>query len=113
MLNRFILIVVLVPIAVVLIALAVANRGLVPFTFDPFDPGNAALTIQVPLFILLFLAIALGMVVGSTATWLKQGRYRRMARQRGLEAQAARDAAARKAKTVQPVSGTGLARLGS
>ncbi len=113
MLNRFILVVVLAPIAVVLIALAVANRGAVPFTFDPFDPGNPALTIQAPLFIMLFVAFGLGMIVGSIATWLKQGRYRKMSRQRGLEAQAARDAAARKAKAPQPATGTALARSGS
>lgn len=113
MLNRFILVVVLAPIAIVLIALAVANRGAVAFTFDPFDPGDPALTIQAPLFIMLFLAVGLGMIVGSIATWLKQGHYRKMARQRGLEAQAARDAAARKAEAAQPATGTALARGGS
>ena len=36
-----------------------------------------------PLFVLLFAALGLGMIVGSLATWLKQGRYRKLARQRG------------------------------
>ena len=36
---------------------------------------------------LLLLALALGMVVGSFATWLRQGRYRKLARQRGQEAE--------------------------
>ena len=97
MFNRFILVVVLVPLAVVLIALAVANRAPVAFTLDPFNPGNPALTLQLPLFFLLFAALAIGMVIGSLATWFKQGHYRKLARQRGLEAQAARDAAARQA----------------
>ncbi len=95
MLNRIILVVVLVPLAVVLVALAVANRGAVPFTLDPFNPGNPALTAAVPLFIPIFVALALGLIVGSTVTWLKQGHYRKLARQRGLEAQAARDAMTR------------------
>lgn len=95
MFNRIILVVVFVPLAVILIALAVANRGLTAFTVDPFNPGNPALTIETPLFFLLFAALALGMVVGSTATWMRQGRYRKAARQRGLEAQAMRDAVAR------------------
>jgi len=98
MFNRFLVILVFVPIAIVLIALAVANRGPATFTLDPFNPGNPALTIQTPLFILLFAALAIGMIVGSVATWIKQGRYRKAARQRGLEAQAARDAAARDAQ---------------
>ncbi|WP_367716312.1 lipopolysaccharide assembly protein LapA domain-containing protein [Nitratireductor sp. GISD-1A_MAKvit] len=85
MANRIILVLILVPLAVVIIALAVANRALVPFTIDPFNPGNPALTIQWPLFVYLFLAIGLGMVVGSIATWLRQGRYRRDARARRKE----------------------------
>ena len=73
MFNRFILVVVFVPLAIILIALAVANRGPVAFTLDPFHPGNPALTLNLPLFIFLFLALAIGMVVGSLATWVKQG----------------------------------------
>ena len=92
MVNRFILIVVLVPLAIILIALAVANRGAATFTLDPFNPGNPALTLEIPLFVLLFLALGLGMIVGSLATWVKQGRYRRIARQRSLEAEALRKA---------------------
>ncbi|RVC53047.1 DUF1049 domain-containing protein, partial [Mesorhizobium sp. M00.F.Ca.ET.038.03.1.1] len=36
-----------------------------------------------------------GMVVGSMATWVKQGRYRKLARQRGLEAENLRQAVSR------------------
>jgi uncharacterized integral membrane protein len=95
MFNRFMLVVVLVPVAVILIALAVANRGPVAFTLDPFHPGNPALTLTLPLFIFLFLAIAIGMVVGSMATWVKQGHYRKLARQRGIEAENLRQAVSR------------------
>ena len=56
MYNRFVLIVVFVPLAIILIALAVANRELVAFTLDPFNPGNPALTLKLPLFVFLFLA---------------------------------------------------------
>ncbi|MEO9339421.1 LapA family protein [Mesorhizobium sp. SB112] len=96
MFNRFLLIVVFVPLAIVLIALAVANRASVPFTLDPFNPGNPALTLQMPLFVLLFAAIVVGLLIGSMATWFKQGRYRKAARQRGLEAQYAEQQAAAK-----------------
>jgi uncharacterized integral membrane protein len=91
MLNRFMLIVVFVPLAIVLIALAVANRAPTAFTLDPFNPGNPALTVQMPLFFLLFAAVALGIVIGSLATWLRQGRYRRLARQRGQQLQTMAD----------------------
>lgn len=95
MVNRFILIAVLVPLAIILVALAVANRGPASFTLDPFNPGNPALTWQMPLFVLIFAGIAIGMIVGSLATWVKQGRYRKLARQRSQEAEMLRQAAAR------------------
>lgn len=95
MVNRFVFIIIFVPLAIILIALAVANRELVAFTLDPFHPGNPALTLKLPLFIYLFLTLAIGLVVGSIATWLKQGRYRRLARQREQEVRGLRDAAVR------------------
>lgn len=85
MLNRFMTIVVFIPLAIVLVALAVANRAPVAFTIDPFNPGNPGLTVTLPLFVLLFAALALGLVVGSVATWFRQGRYRKLARQREAE----------------------------
>lgn len=100
MLNRLVLVAIVLPIAIVLIALAVANRSWVPFTLDPFHPGNPALTIQLPLFVFLFIAIAIGVLIGSFATWMRQGRYRRLAKRHGAEAETLR--AAQK-KTLQTV----------
>ena len=95
MYNRVLLIVVFVPLAIILIALAVANRELVAFTLDPFNPGNPALTLNLPLFVFLFLALVIGMLVGSAVTWLKQGRHRKLAKLRGEEVRNLRDAAIR------------------
>ena len=95
MVNRFFSVIVLVPLAVIVIALAVANREMVAFTLDPFNPGNPALTLSLPFFIFLFAAFGLGVVVGGAATWIRQGRYRRLARQRGVEADNLRQAVAR------------------
>ncbi len=97
MLNRVVTIVVLVPVAVVLIALAVANRASTPFTLDPFHPGNPGLTVSLPLFVWLFAALVLGLVVGSVATWFSQGRYRRKARERGTELRSVRQQQAARA----------------
>ena len=109
MLNRLVLIAIVVPLAIVLIALAVANRAPVAFTLDPFNPGNPALTWQMPLFVLLFGAVALGMVIGSLATWARQGRYRKLARQRGQEAEALRQAAASRTPAATPAAPAGPA----
>lgn len=80
MFNRILTAVVFIPLAIVLIALAVANRAPVAFTIDPFNPGNPGLTTSLPLFALLFIALALGLVIGGLATWFRQGRYRKAAR---------------------------------
>jgi len=101
MLNRFMLVAIVVPLAIILVALAVANRGPAFFTLDPFNPGNPALTLQLPLFVLLFIALVVGMITGSLATWFKQGRYRKMARQRGQEAEALRQASIRPSQSPQ------------
>lgn len=85
MLNRFMTVAVFIPLAIVLIALAVANRTPVAFTIDPFNPGNPGLTVTLPLFVALFAALALGLVIGSAATWFRQGRYRKLARKREAE----------------------------
>ena len=97
MLNRLVLIVVFVPLAIVLIALAVANRELVALTFDPFHPGNPALTLKLPLFVFLFLALLVGVLIGGAATWFRQGRFRKLARQRAQEVRSLRNAAVRAA----------------
>ncbi len=91
MVSRIIAILILVPLAIVLVALATANRTPTAFTLDPFNPGNPALTLVLPLFIWLFAALILGILIGSVATWLRQGRYRREARRmRAAGADAAR-----------------------
>lgn len=100
MLNRFVVVLILVPIAIVLIAFAVANRSPVATTFDPFNPGNPALTVEWPHFVVLFIALALGLVIGGVATWIGQGRYRKLAKQRSLEAEALKQSQARMLKTV-------------
>jgi uncharacterized integral membrane protein len=97
MLNRLLLIIVFVPLAIALIALAVANRELVAFTLDPFHPGNPALTLKLPLFVFLFVALLVGVLIGSAATWFKQGRFRKLARTREQEVRSLRDAAVRAA----------------
>jgi len=89
--NRLLKIVFFIPLAIVLVALAVANRGATPFTIDPFNPGNPGLTVHWPLFVYLFAALAVGLVIGSVATWLRQGRYRKAARDTASELQVLRD----------------------
>jgi hypothetical protein len=69
-----------VPAGLVLVALAVANRGFITLSLDPFNPANQALSLQVPLFVLLFAMLFAGMLLGGLAVWISQGKWRKKAR---------------------------------
>ncbi|MFZ2017373.1 MAG: LapA family protein [Methyloceanibacter sp.] len=79
---------IVVPLAVVLIALAVVNRKPVELTLDPFGGLDPSVAIEAPLFLLVLGVFACGLIVGGIATWFTQGKWRRMARE---EARQARD----------------------
>jgi uncharacterized integral membrane protein len=85
MFSRLFWIIVMVPVAIIVIALSVANRSVVPLTFDPFMPGNPGLTINAPLFMYLFVSLVVGLVLGSFVTWAAQGRYRTQVRRASAE----------------------------
>lgn len=68
------------PIAVVLIALSVANRKVVTFSLDPVSTDDPLLSFDMPLFMLLFGAMLAGLLIGGVAAWLNQGKWRRAAR---------------------------------
>jgi ribose/xylose/arabinose/galactoside ABC-type transport system permease subunit len=53
-----------IPAAAVAAVIAVANRQGVLFSLDPFSQTAPALAFQVPLFILLFVAVGFGILFG-------------------------------------------------
>jgi uncharacterized integral membrane protein len=71
---------VLVPLAIVIIAFAVANRQLVTLSLDPFSADRPAAAVTLPLFALIIVLLILGVVVGGVAAWLRQSQWRRKAR---------------------------------
>lgn len=108
MLRRIFNVLILIPLAIVLIALTVANRTMVPLSIDVFNPGNPALTYEAPLFVWLFGALALGIVCGGIGTWLTQGRHRKQERSFKKEAQKLRhEVEETKRKTGQDKGTTG------
>ena len=78
--------VVLVPIAIVAVGFAVANRQVVSISFDPFSASAPAFAIVAPLFLLIFLLLMAGVLIGGVASWLGQARHRRVARRAQAEA---------------------------
>ena len=113
-LAKFFKLLILVPIAVVIIAFAIANRQVVSISFDPFsDPETSAALLTAPLFILLFLTLIIGVVIGGVATWFTQGINRRRARHAEDEADRWRAEAQRAREAppvVVPATGRGLVR---
>jgi len=104
---RFLKIVVVVPVAIALLAFAVANHHFVTVSFDPFPSGDVpAFAIDLPLFVALILAAMLGVVAGGVAVWLAQGRHRRAARRSRAEADRLRaEAEAGRARLADPHRG--------
>ncbi|SIQ71019.1 hypothetical protein SAMN05880582_10395 [Rhizobium sp. RU20A] len=80
MIRKTVNIIVLVPIAIVLIVLSVANRQAVTLALNPFEPTDPVLSATAPFFVFLFAALILGMIIGSMATWVSQGKHRKRAR---------------------------------
>jgi uncharacterized integral membrane protein len=80
MLRKLVTALILVPLAIVLVAFAVANRQTVVVSFDPFDQAHPAFTLAVPLFALILALVVGGVIVGGVAAWLRQSKWRRTAR---------------------------------
>ncbi|QAY95845.1 DUF1049 domain-containing protein [Methylovirgula ligni] len=83
--KRFLEVLILLPLAIIGLALAVANRHAVTVSFDPFT-STAAGAIEVPLFVVLIVAIVIGVLLGGFFTWLSQGKHRRALRESRAEA---------------------------
>ena len=77
---------VVLPLGVVFVTLAVANRQEVALVLDPFRPSNPALSIPGPMYAFLFGALFIGLLLGGIASWIGQGKWRALARERTREA---------------------------
>ncbi len=87
--------VVLALVAVFLLLFAFANRQIIDVSFDPFASNGApAFAVAAPLFVVLMIALFLGVMVGGAAVWLSQGRFRKAARLRRAEVERLRSQSA-------------------
>jgi len=86
MMRKIVFLFIALPIAIVLILLSVANRHEVRLGLDPFNTVDPALSFTLPFFIFLFAALLVGMLIGSVATWVKQGKHRKYARKEHSQA---------------------------
>ena len=82
--RKFLKAAILIPLGLLILVFAVANRQIVTFSLDPFGTTSPAdpLVFAMPLFALATVLVIIGVLVGGIATWFRQGKWRRLARQR-------------------------------
>ncbi|HEX5931127.1 MAG TPA: LapA family protein [Methyloceanibacter sp.] len=99
--RKLVLALVVIPLGVVLVTLAIVNRKPALLVLDPFGGSEGGLSLEAPLFLFLLGAFALGLVVGGIATWLRQGKWRKTAREGAREARELRRQADRLEKELE------------
>lgn len=85
---RFLRLLFLVLLAIILIAVALANRQIVTLSAFPANFGQylgGTWSVDLPLFLVIFVAFALGMLAGLFWEYLREAHIRREARQRSAE----------------------------
>lgn len=88
--RKFFTALVVIPIFVLLVVFAVANRHFVTVSFDPFNSADPSVAVTLPLFVVIIVVAILGVAAGGIATWFRQRHWRRAARQHEAEARRAR-----------------------
>jgi uncharacterized integral membrane protein len=88
--RKFFTALVLIPLGLIFIVFAVANRHLVTVSFDPFNSSDPSLGLTLPLFVVIIAVAIAGVAAGGSATWFRQRHWRRAARQYEADARQAR-----------------------
>src|SRR5471032_2212154 len=108
MFRKIVTAIIVVPLAAVIIAFAVATRQMVTVSFDPFSSVSPAYAATLPLFVIVFAVLILGVLIGGIAAWIRQSKWRRTARK--LETQvramhAEQDTIRRRFSSSEPAAG--------
>jgi uncharacterized integral membrane protein len=90
MIRKTVAALVLVPLTVLIVLLAIANRHPVTISLDPLFSEKSALAVTQPVFLVLLITLTAGVIIGGVAAWLRQVKWRRTARQAQAEARAMR-----------------------
>src|SRR6478736_2209558 len=88
--RKFLSALIVVPLSLIFLVFAVANRHFVTVSFDPFNSTDPALSVTLPPVLLLILVAILGVVAGGLAVWFGQRHWRRASRRHEADARAAR-----------------------
>ena len=87
--RKFFTALIVIPLGVLFIAFAIANRHMVTVSFDPFNATNPSIGFTMPLFAAIIAVAILGVIAGGVATWFGQHHWRRAARRHAADARQA------------------------
>jgi predicted ribosomally synthesized peptide with SipW-like signal peptide len=108
---------IVIPLAVIFVVFAVANRHFVTVSFDPFNSSAPSVSVSVPLFVLIIVVAILGVIAGGSAAWFSQRHWRRSARRHEADARTVRtqldDLRAAQLRETQAAMRADAARLAS
>ena len=68
--------IVIAPLAAVILLFAVANRDRVTVSLDPFSADAPAWSVELPMFLLIFVALIVGVIIGGMAVWFGKLQWR-------------------------------------
>jgi uncharacterized integral membrane protein len=88
--RKFLTALIVIPLGILFIAFAVANRHLVTISFDPVNSVNPSAAVTLPLFAAIIAVAILGVIAGGVATWIGQHHWRSDARRHAADARQAR-----------------------
>jgi len=88
--RKFFTALVLIPLGLIFVVFAVANRHPVTVSFDPFNSADPSVGFTLPLFVVIIAVAIAGVLAGGSATWFRQRRWRRAARQHEADARQVR-----------------------
>jgi len=110
MIKRVVMWFVLVPFGIFLAVFAMANRHIVQIGLDPLSADNPFFgPVELPLFVIIYVALLLGVLLGGVGSWLGQGKHRKAERQLRRDLTKVQKEAA--PKTQQPANEDPLALL--
>ena len=101
----------LLPLSVLLIVFALANRQLVVVNFNPLTPVESldAPGFGIPLFFVIYAVLLIGVLLGGVATWFAQSHHRVEKRQFRRESQRLRSDLDQARRSHAPIPDSSLA----
>jgi uncharacterized integral membrane protein len=88
--RKFFTALIVIPLGLIFVVFAVANRHLVTVSFDPFNSVNPSVAVTLPLFVVIIIVAISGVAAGGAASWFRQRHWRRAARQHEADARQVR-----------------------